>query len=263
MTMDLDKLIESARRNPAKPTPRQRSKMKRGIVLAATVGATGVSALTIGKMVLAGMAATVIGAVTTVEVMRVKSLKESTVEVSVTRPVEHLPERVEPIPRVEVQEHVLIPVKSPPRMPAAVQSKEVEVDVPRAVVVQPVPARAQGDTQETPDVPLPSPSRQSVTSSPSVLSVELRLIRAAAEALDARDFEAAGVALDRYDVEVRRGTLSTEAAVLRVLLQCEMGETELAIASATSLVKSDPASPIVQRLYSSCASKKLNARIIP
>jgi hypothetical protein len=73
MSLDLDRLVENARRAPARPSAAQRRRVKRSAVLAATLGAFAAAALPWAKLVVAGVAAAAVGGVGTAAVVRVVS----------------------------------------------------------------------------------------------------------------------------------------------------------------------------------------------
>lgn len=254
MRMDLDRLVESARRNPVRPTPTQRAGVKRGAIAVATLGAASVSAMSVAKLVLTGAVAAAVGAAATVQVLH-----------AVAPRTERHPPIVAPsnqlrAPRPESNSSP--PPPPPTELPAEAPQPLAE-RLPSEPSKAPPPAPPLA-SPSSPDLPMPSTfsrpmPREPSTPHPSALAVELNLVGRAAEAIDAHDFAAAEKALDEYDARVRNGALTSEAGVLRVLIECASGKSDHALDIATALVRRDAANPLLQRLRTTCAAGALTS----
>jgi hypothetical protein len=130
-----------------------------------------------------------------------------------------------------------------------------------AVPVPPIPSAQPSAQVSRVAVPLPSPTAVSSASSATTFDAELKLISFAKSELDARRFRQARAWLTEHAERFPNGVFAVEREALVVLVDCEQGPKNEALALA--FAARHPGSPVIERLDRACArnvdfSKSLN-----
>ncbi|MFO0598655.1 MAG: hypothetical protein U0228_25335 [Myxococcaceae bacterium] len=102
---------------------------------------------------------------------------------------------------------------------ARLPPKEIRVEVPVPVPVQPPPSTPPVDVTPPPTTPEPPPVRPPPSTPKAegdTLEAELALLEPARTALEQKDAAAALTAIARYDAKFARGSMRTEAGLIRL-----------------------------------------------
>ncbi len=180
--------------------------MKRAVLTTAALGSASASALSVGKLVAVGLCSAIVGSVAAVGVTHVLSHPQLPAHASV--------QRVSPAPMAPAHAPEAPPTReSPPqiaspRAPATVLSPAPVLPSQSAVPAVPRPTdapRARSDALVTPEILSGHGVGHAVPADESSLSLEVKLVREAADAVDAKDFEAAVAALRATTAACRVG----------------------------------------------------------
>ncbi|MEY4581513.1 MAG: hypothetical protein RL701_6216 [Pseudomonadota bacterium] len=98
--------------------------------------------------------------------------------------------------------------------------------------------------------PAPEPPDEAVSAPRHRLAEELRLMRAASDALESHDYAAAGRVLSEHEQRFASGALAHERKALRLIALCKQGSHRAEVAA---FLNAAPASPLVARVREACA----------
>ena len=110
--------------------------------------------------------------------------------------------------------------------------------------------KVSGEKKEKPKATTP-PSK------PSLLKQELALINDAKSKHTAKSYESALAVLAQHASKFPKGILTKERQLLRVLVYCEQGKTDLALQSAEMLLKNNDGASVRARVGQTCAKSAL------
>ena len=227
-------LLRISREHEQWPSPQQKSRMLRSVLLSA---ATGVAIHTstvaakgwttawavLSRLPMVGLA---LGFGTGMTAM-ILAWPVSNEEVK----------EVETAPRGSLQQIQVVPVSpstTPPTNPTPHESKFDAASV------------------ELPKTP-PSSSTSATEQECSAILAELRLLRAAQQSLQVGQPKQALRQLHQHDTRYGSGQFWAEKMAVRVLAHCELGHAQAARQAAAQLLASAPQSPLIPRIRASCA----------
>lgn len=231
------RLLDGARRATQVAPPGARSRMRRSVLAATSLGAAAAAASTT-KLAIVALVSAAVGAGATLAITKVAAAATST----------------RSVPAQQLAPPNEAPMTAPPRVPPA---EPVAQPRPPEAVRLPVAAPRRHESPPAPSAP-PEPSAPSeVPTTPSIdrsLEAELVAVNELLEFVDASRWPEAERALERYESQFPDGTLQTEARALEVLLRCGKNELDEARRLQAWLEKERPLNPAVRRLKTSCVA---------
>jgi hypothetical protein len=157
-----------------------------------------------------------------------------------------------PIARREGGVTLSAPMRSPARVaPEHLTARACSPPLPSASA----PSAAPADPSSSPRSSPPSPSLLEPATRAHDTGGELRLVRAADDALRRGDYRAATEALDEHDAAFGAGHFGEECAAARVLAVCGAEGGETGRRAACAFASRYPHSPMNERLSVSCAAR--------